>query len=207
MPIVTISRQYGSGGSEVAERVARALGWSLFDNAFVDEVAARLGMTPAEVEAREERVPSLAERVAVAMSLGVPEVMPMIGDLAVQPTEERIVEVTRLVMEEALQGGPVVLVGRGAQSMLAARADAIHVYCYAPTPALIAYAIDELGVPPDQAARQVAEVNHQREQYVKRHWHRDWRDLTNYDICVNTARLGLDGAADLVIHAARKLFT
>jgi cytidylate kinase len=53
----------------------------------------------------------------------------------------------------------------------------------------------------------VAEVNHQREQYVKRHWHRDWRDLTNYDICVNTARLGLDGAADLVIHAARKLFT
>jgi cytidylate kinase len=207
MPIVTISRQYGSGGSEVAERVARALGWSLFDNAFVDEVAARLGMTPAEVEAREERVPSLAERVAVAMSLGVPEVMPMIGDLAVQPTEERIVEVTRLVMEEALQGGPVVLVGRGAQAMLAARADAIHVYCYAPAAALIAYAIDELGVPPDQAAQQVAEVNHQREQYVKRHWHRDWRDLTNYDICVNTARLGLDGAADLVIHAARKLFT
>ena len=47
MAIVTISRQYGSGGSEVAERVARTLGWKLYDNAVVDEVAARLGITPA----------------------------------------------------------------------------------------------------------------------------------------------------------------
>ncbi|MFL5608762.1 MAG: AAA family ATPase, partial [Gemmatimonadaceae bacterium] len=67
MPIVTVSRQYGSGGSEVAERVARALGWKLYDNAVVEEVASRLRMTPAEVSAREERVPSLVERMASAM--------------------------------------------------------------------------------------------------------------------------------------------
>ena len=64
MPIVTVSRQYGSGGSEVAERVAASLGWKLYDNAVVEEVAARLRMTPAEVSAREERVPSLVERMA-----------------------------------------------------------------------------------------------------------------------------------------------
>ena len=55
MPIVTISRQYASGGSEVAERVARALGWHLYDNAVVDEVAVRLGISPAEVSARATR--------------------------------------------------------------------------------------------------------------------------------------------------------
>src|SRR3954469_6099416 len=55
MPIVTVSRQYGSGGSEVAGRVARALGWQLYDNEVIDEVAARLGVTAAEVSAREER--------------------------------------------------------------------------------------------------------------------------------------------------------
>jgi CMP/dCMP kinase len=206
MPIVTVSRQYGSGGSEVAERVARALGWQLYDNAVVDEVARRLGMSSEEVSAREERVPSLPERIASAMALGMPEVMPTVADLAMQPSEERIVEMTRRVMEEAVQAGPAVLVGRGAQCMLASRADALHVYCYAPPAALISYAVTNLGIAPEDAARVVAETNHNREQYVKRHWKRDWRDFANYHLCVNTAWLGLDGAAELIVQLARERF-
>ena len=190
MPLITVSRQYGSGGSEVAERVAQALGWHLYDNAVVDEVARRLGMEPAEVSAREERVPSLPERIASAMALGMPEVMPTVADLAMQPSEERIVEVTKRVIEEAVLAGPAVLVGRGAQCMLAARADALHVFCYAPRDALVSYAITNLGVARRGRARIVAENNHHREQYVKRHWKRDWRDFANYHLCVNTAGSG-----------------
>jgi cytidylate kinase len=206
MPIVTISRQYGSGGSEVAERVATALGWHLYDNAMVDEVARRLGMSTEEVSAREERVPSLPERIATAMALGVPEVMPTVADLATEPGEERIVEVTKRVIEEAVHAGPAVLVGRGAQCMLAARADALHVFCYAPADALASYVITNLGVPAAEAHRLVADKNHQREQYVKRYWKRNWRDLANYHLCVNTAWLGLDGAAELVVQLARERF-
>ena len=206
MPLITISRQFGSGGSEIAERVARALDWHLYDNAVANEVAKRLGMQPAEVSAREERVPSLPERIASAMALGMPEVMPTVADLASQPSEERIVEMTRRVMEEAVLAGPAVLVGRGAQSMLASRADALHVFCYAPPEALASYAVSNLGVAPEDAARVVAENNHHREQYVKRHWKRDWRDFANYHLCVNTAWLGLDGAADLIVQLARERF-
>ena len=104
MPLVTISRQFGSGGSAGAERVADALGWHRYDNAVVDEVARRLGMPVAEVSAREERVPTLPERIASAMALGMPEVMPTVADLAMQPSEERIVEMTKSVMEEAFRG-------------------------------------------------------------------------------------------------------
>jgi len=206
MPIVTISRQYGSGGSEVAERVANALGWHLYDNAMVDEVARRLGMSTEEVSAREERVPSLPERIATAMALGVPEVMPTVADLATEPSEERIVAVTKRVIEEAVQAGPAVLVGRGAQCMLAARADALHVFCYAPAEVLASYVITNFGVSTAEAHRIVAEKNHQREQYVKRYWKRNWRDLANYHLCVNTAWLGLDGAADVVVQLARERF-
>jgi cytidylate kinase len=206
MPLITISRQYGSGGSEIAERVARALGWHLYDNAVANEVAKRLGMQPADVSAREERVPSLPERIASAMALGMPEVMPTVADLAAQPSEERIVEMTRRVMEEAVLAGPAVLVGRGAQSMLASRADALHVYCYAPPEALASYAVSNLGVAREDAARVVAENNHHREQYVKRHWKRDWRDFANYHLCVNTAWLGIDGAAELIVQLARERF-
>ena len=206
MPIVTISRQYGSGGSEVAERVARALGWHLYDNAVVDEVAVRLGISPAEVSAREERMPSLAERLASAISLSAPEMMPTVGDAALPPSEERIVEVTGRVMEEAVQAGPAVIVGRGAQCLLATRSDAIHVFCYAPLDALAAYAVTNLGVKLDEARKKVAEMNARSEEYVKRHWKRDWRDVANYHLCVNTAWLGLDGAAELVTRVARERF-
>jgi CMP/dCMP kinase len=206
MPIVTVSRQYGSGGSEVAERVAESLGWRLYDNAVVEEVAARLRMTPAEVSAREERVPSLVERMASAMALGVPEVMPMVGEMATVPSEERMVMMTRRVIEEAVQAGPAVLVGRGAQCMLARRSDALHVYCYAPEEDLVRYVIEHLDVPPAEAPKKVAEMNHQREAYVRVHWKRNWRDVANYDLCVNTASLGVDGAAQLVTEVARKRF-
>lgn len=206
MPIVTISRQYGSGGSEVAERVARALDWQLYDNSVVDEVARRLGMSSAEVSAREERMPSLPERIASAMALGMPEMTPTVAALAIQPNEDRIVGMTRRVMEEAIQAGPAVLVGRGAQCMLASRTDALHVFCYAPRDALMSYAVTNHGVSPADAARVVDEHNNQREQYVKHHWKRDWRDVANYHLCVNTAWLGLDGAADLITQLARERF-
>lgn len=206
MPLITISRQFGSGGSEIAERVARALDWHLYDNAVANEVAKRLGMQPAEVSAREERVPSLPERIASAMALGMPEVMPTVADLAMQPSEERIVEMTRRVMEEAVLAGPAVLVGRGAQCMLASRADALHVFCYAPAEALASYAVTNLGVAREDAARVVAENNHHREQYVKRHWKRDWRDFANYHVCVNTAWLGIGGASELIVQLARERF-
>ena len=206
MPVVTISRQYGSGGSEVAERVARAMGWTLYDNAVVDEVAARLRMTPAEVSAREERVPSLVERMASAMALGAPEVMPVVGDMATVPNEERVVLMTRRVIEDAVAAGPVVLVGRGAQWMLAKRADALHVFCYAPFEDLVRYAVEQLGIPVAEASTRVTEMNQQREAYVRRHWKREWRDVANYDLCVNTANLGVDGAAELVVAVARARF-
>ena len=206
MAVITVSRQYGSGGSEVAERVARALGWKLYDNAVVEEVAQRLRMTPAEVSAREERVPSLVERMASAMALGAPEMIPMVGDLAAQPSEERMVMVTQRVIEDAVRAGPAVLVGRGAQCMLAARTDALHVFCYAPVEELVRYAVEVLDIPFHEAGKKVAEMNHQREEWVKRHFRRDWRDLANYDLCVNTARLGLDGSAELVTLLARERF-
>jgi CMP/dCMP kinase len=206
MPIVTISRQFGSGGSEVAERVARMLGWKLYDNAVVDAVAARLGMTPAEVSAREERLPTLGERFASAMSLAVPEVMTTGEYAVIPPSEERIVGVTQRVMEEAVQAGPAVIVGRGAQCLLATRSDALHVFCYAPLEALTENTVRKLGLGADDARKKVMEMNSRREEYVKRHWSREWRDLANYHLCLNTAWLGLDKAADLVTRVARERF-
>lgn len=205
--IITVSRMFGSGGSDVAARVARQLGWTLLDNDVVDSVAERLGMSPAEVSDIEERVPSFAERIAASMRLSTPEYVVPVADASLTDTAEmRVVDMTKRVMEESVQRGNVVVVGRGAQVMLAERPDALHVFCYAAPEALVQYAIAHRGLSPDVAPQEVEKRNRQREQYVKRNWGRDWRRFENYHVCLDTGRLGIDGAADLVVAAARARF-
>jgi CMP/dCMP kinase len=205
MAVLTVSRLYGSGGSEVAAIVAKELGWSLLDNAVVDAVAARMGLTVAEVRDREERVPSLVERLTSAMAMGSQEWMSPIAE-AKRPTDEQLIEVTRRIIEEAISRGPLVVVGRGTQEMLAEREDTLHVFCYAPRKALIARTMKREGVSADEAARLVDNINRDRDQWVRLHWERERRAHENYDLSVNTERLGIAGAADLIVVAARKRF-
>jgi len=205
VPVLTVSRLYGSGGSEVAAIVAKILGWSLLDNAVVDAVAARMGMSVAEVQAREERVPSLVERLTSAMAMGSQEWATPLAS-AKRPTDEQLIEVTHHIIEEAIARGPLVVVGRGAQDMLAAREDTLHVFCYAPRKALIARTMQREGVGAEEAERLVEETNKQRDQWVRLHWERDRRAHENFDLSVNTERLGIQGAADLIVTAARMRF-
>lgn len=206
MSVVTISRLYGSGGSEVAELVAKDLGWSLLDNAVVDAVAARLGIPRAEVAAREERVPSLVQRLVETMALGSQEWLAPLSAQKRAPTDEQLIEVTHRIVEEAIARGPLVLVGRGAQEMLAERADALHVFCYAPRGALIARSMQRDRLDEQAAAKLVDETNSHREQWIKKHWNRSWREHSQYHLSVNTDWLGIAGAAELIAFAARKRF-
>jgi cytidylate kinase len=206
MPFITVSRMFGAHGSDVAARVARTLGWNLLDNELVDAIASRSGLTPTEVSQHEEKVPSLVERIANALSLGSADVLPPFNTAVVESPEERIVSITRRVIQEAVHAGPTVFVGRGAQCLLAERSDALHVFCYAPQALLVETTVKAHAVDAREAARLVTDTNHRRRQYVRRHWDRDWLASENYHLCVNTGWLGTDCAAELVVDAARNAF-
>src|SRR5262245_31679120 len=118
-PLITITRQYASGGSDIAQLAARQLGWTVIDNEFVDEVARRAGLPAAEVAEREERAPGLLERVARTLSVASPEMfITTAGVPRVEEDEATIVQLTERIIAEAAQHGRVVLVGRGAQAIL-----------------------------------------------------------------------------------------
>jgi len=204
MPFVTISRMYGSGGSEIAELVAKSLGWDLYDNEIIDAIAAKSGLPVAEVAAREERGPSLVERISGAFTLGTPEAMPAFVEGTATTPDEEIVAATATIITEAVRKGPAVFVCRGAQCLLAERSDGLHVFCHAPTAALIQHAITRLAVPPAEAERKVHDMNKQREQYVQRHWGRKWMSPLNYHLCVDTSFYGIEGAAELIARTARE---
>lgn len=205
MPVITISRTFGSGGSQVAEAVSKALEWTLLDNAFVDRVASGLHTTPAQVQAIEERPPSIAERIADAFAYGSQELLSaLLPSSALPPTEERLMDVTRHVIEEAAARGPVVIVGRGAQMRLQNRTDALHVLCAAPRDAAIARIAEREKITPEQAAKRVDEINVQRAQFIRRHYKREWLNPDAYHLCINTAWVGIDETVRLILDQAHK---
>jgi cytidylate kinase len=206
MPIITISRQYGSGGSAIAARVAELLRWKLFDNAIVDAVAEQMGMAAERVRALDERHPPLIARFADTLALGAPELLSSEAGEAVLPPAELVLESTRRVMEKAVAEGPVVVVGRGAQQVLGERADAIHVFCYAPRDALARRVAERESISEAKAVRMVDEINRQRASAVRRHYGRVWGAPENYHLCLNTEWLGIEQCAQIVARAARAKF-
>jgi cytidylate kinase len=97
-----------------------------------------------------------------------------------------------------------VLVGRGAQALLAQRPDALHVYVVASRPWRVRHAVERLGVAPTEAEQVVDDTDRARDQYVKTYYGRHRPDVVNYDLVVNTERLGIAGAAALVVAEARR---
>src|SRR5882762_1750794 len=204
-PVITITRQYASGGSEAARLVAAELRWEVIDNEFVDQVARRAGLPADAVAQRDERAPGLLERLARTLAAGSPELfIATAGIPRVDPDEAAIVRLTERVIAEAAAHGRIVLVGRGAQAVLAQRPDALHVYVVAPKPWRMKLAVERLGVNPAEVEKVVDETDRQRDQYVRARASGRRRDVVNYDLVVNTEKLGIDGAAALVVAEARR---
>lgn len=203
-PLITVTRQYASGGSDIARLVAKALGWTLIDNEFVDQVARRAHLPAAEVAQLEERAPGLLERLARTLAAASPEMFISTSAPPVDADEATIVKMTERVIAEAAAEGRVVLVGRGAQAMLAQRDNALHAYVIASTPWRRKLAVERLGVDAANVDNVVDETDKQRDNYVSSHYGRDRQDLTAYDLVLNAERLGFEGAAALVVAEAKR---
>jgi cytidylate kinase len=208
MAVITITRQYGAGGSLVARLIAERLGWTVIDNEFVGEVAKRAGLPPEEIAAREERAPSLLERLATALALSAPEMFaPAASVEGAEADEERLIRITERVIAEAAAHGRVVLVGRGATAYLGTAgegAHALHVYVVAPGPVRIKTVMERQSLTEVEATRTVQEIDAARERYLERYYRRRRDDAATYHLVVNTAWLGYEGAADLVVELARR---
>jgi len=141
MPVVTIGRQFGAGGTSVGEMLARELHADLLESRIIDEVAHRLQLPKEEVEAEDEQPGSLLARLLVA--LGSASTEPLIPPEAAawQPpntdpafdTRKAVLEITQHVIEEAARTGNVVIVGRGGAYILRDFPGALHVFLRAAT--------------------------------------------------------------------------
>jgi len=202
---ITISRQYAAGGSQVANRVAEELGWTVVDDAFINEIAARTEYEPEEVAGLEERVPSFMERFAHSSAASLPENIFASPNWIETPDSTRLARVSREVIKELGRRDRVVLVGRAAAAVLARERDAIHVRLVAPVDYRVRQAIERLGVPEKEAHAHLAEIDDNRARYHLELYHRDWNDPVNYHLVLNTEALGPEAASKIIVGHARHL--
>jgi cytidylate kinase len=122
----------------------------------------------------------------------------------VEDDEATIVKITERVIREAAAEGRAVLVGHGAQAVLAQRDDALHVFVVGSRPWRMRQAIERLHVDPARADKIVDETDVARDHYVKTYYGRARTDPANYDLVLNAETLGFDGAAQLIVAEARR---
>jgi cytidylate kinase len=203
--LITVSRQFGAGGSQVARQVAERLGWRVVDNELIEEVAARAGLPKEQVAEREERVSTFVERLARTLAAASPDVFPPPDSAGaiVDVPETDLVRITEAVVAEIAAQGKVVLVGRAAPAVLSREADALHVKLVAPRAFRIKVAAGRLGCSADKAASVLDQTDRNRARYLREYYRRDWDDPVNYHLTINTGVVGFDGATDLIVARAR----
>jgi cytidylate kinase len=204
--LITISREFGAGGSLVAEHAARALGWRLVDNDFVARVAARAGIPEATVALRDERAPGFREWLLRALSRAAPELIAPPSPLPPAELEEAaLVKVTEGVVADLAMEGRVVLVGRAAPAVLARKGDALHVRIIAPRADRIRAVMARHALGPADAERLMDDTDRNRQRYHREYYDRDWANPAHYHLVLNTGLLGYPGAGDVVVDRARRM--
>jgi cytidylate kinase len=214
MPVITISRQFGAAGVAVARALADRMRAEFLDRAIVAQVALRSGIPESELESYDERLPTLWQRIASALATSSPEVtMPAIPyeHMPSMTTHDRLVQITRTVIEEAAARGNAVIVGRGAVFILRNRPSVLNVQLHASIEARIRYLlmrVEEIPVDTRPDERSLEElcrsVDNARAEYIRRLYGVDWLSATHYDLAIDTGRLGVKRTVDLIENVARE---
>ena len=198
MCAVTISREYGSGGGEIATRLAKRLGWQLVDHAMVERVASEMGTSTQEVEVHDEHAEGeFARGLMISMQALYPAAMVSAPPEAFLSDEEYCDAFNRVVRAAAARGH-VVIVGRASQVILADLRDVLHVRVIAPFEQRVVYVMQREGVDRHTAESRIHRKDHERASYLEREYHHKPDDAHLYDLVLNTSLLDLESAVDII---------
>jgi hypothetical protein len=198
---MTIEREFGCGGSEIASLVASHLGWSLWDEQLAQEIARLTESTLEAVERREWRTDPLVYRLLQDFLRGAFEGgLPQTNRLHLLDAR-RIAQVSEKAVNAAFSGPPSVIVGRGSQYFLRNRKDVFHVFLYATRDCKIRRLIAR-GVTEETAIEQIDTTDKARAAFVRQYLGLKWPDRQLYDVMFNT-EMGDSFVADMVVRCAQ----
>ena len=197
--VVTISREYGSGGGTLAQMLAHRLGWKLVNESLVAEVAKRAKVDP-EIAARyDECIDPWFYRLVKGLWQGGYEGLATTVDTRTMDSEA-MAKLAGEIIREAAEMGECVIVGRGGQCVLQQHNDVFHVSVFGPHQQKLHRMRDRLA-PGTDADRFMEETDRRRAAYIRRFYGEDWKDRRLYHLVISSV-LGIETVADTILCAA-----
>mgnify|MGYP001766516455 CR=1 FL=1 len=205
MAVISISRQVGSGGHEIALALSQKLGYRFFDRALMQKIGLEAGITKGEVvDLTAERhhtqigeVNAMLFNAASPIALGSYEASGM-------GAEARAAEAVSKIMRRAFEQGDVVIEGRGSQGVLQDDPGVLHVRFVAPNEQRIEYLMKRDNITRDAARKMVKEADNAQADYIRRYFGADITDPTLYHLIINTAKVSQEKALELILKALEK---
>jgi cytidylate kinase len=200
--VITIEREYGSGGAAIAQRLARQLGWRLWDQALTGEIARLAQLNPDQVQRREEHVDTLFYRLAKVFMRGSFE-----RGLPVSGLErfdaDRLVEMIQSLMEEAASAGNAVFVGRGSPYFLRDRPDVFSVFIFAPLKEKIRR-VTAIGKSESEAIEMINTIDRERATFIKKYYGMEWPSRHLYHLMLNS-KVGDEIVVEMILNEVAAL--
>lgn len=191
--IITISREFGSGGRTIGRKVADALGIPFYDKELVDQIALESGFAPKFVEEHGEHAPGKSLFSYAFAPQGVAGVMNGLS------TADFLWNIQCNVILQLADKGPCVIVGRNADYILKDRSDCLHAFIHAD----MQYREDRIvrlyGESEKSPSARLQEKDKRRRANYQHYTGRDWGQAQNYDICLDSSSLGIECCADIII--------
>lgn len=200
--IITLEREYGSGGGEIAEKVATRLGWKLWDQLLTEEIARRMDCDCRAVEEREERRDPVYYRLLKAFMRGSFEGSLNAPRLKMVDTD-CVREVVQKMLPEIADAGNSVIVGRGSAYYLGSRTDAFHVFIYAPFHERVRR-LRLTGKSEKEAIELAETVDRDRADFIKKYFNVDWPGRHRFHLMVNSS-IGDEVAVETILDAVARL--
>ena len=196
--IVTIARTYGSGGNAVGEEVARRLGCPCYSRQIIDRTAAQIGRTPEFVAENEQNISTAKLWEMIFEDSGIPVSMNPSKDDAIYVSQSRTIR-------ELAHHGPCVIVGRLGNWILRDNPHVLRVFVTSGPDSAASRVASRFNISTDEALRKLERVNSGRANHYRRYTGRQWTDIGEYDLMLNTDRVGIDGAVDIILRASKDL--
>jgi cytidylate kinase len=198
--VITVEREFGCGAAGIARLLSERLGWKLCDQSLTSEIARLAQCDHAQVAKREERMDPLYYRLLKSFLLGSFEGNLNVHGLKLLDTDV-IFRLTKRIVNDAAEEGNCVLVGRGSAFFLENRKDTFHVFLYAPAEEKLRRLI-ATGTDHAEAVRQVETVDHERAEFIKKYFGKEWPSRPLYDLMINT-KIGDEAVIQTILNAIK----
>lgn len=194
--VITVEREYGSGGANIARKLSEKLGWKLWDQNITAEIARVAKVDPKAAQRCDERVDSLLSRLFRVYARGSYE-----RSLPLQETQEfntdRMFTILRKVVEDVAAQGQCVIVGRGSPFFLRDRPDVLRIFVYAPLEEKIRR-VKLLGKSEQEARKLVEEIDAERAAFIRHYFGKEWPHRPLYHAMLNS-QFGDESVVEMVL--------